>query len=138
MSTFPVSPSIYLTTIDQQSVKESQFERQNTGNRRFQNLQIVVTTIPPQCIPVQVIASTKYLIVLNEHRETPHRISEHSDIYSRRRKMGEDNVLGHYSINNELLQTLKSLWHQPECTLVCATDRVSRTMWGQVVMLFFT
>ena len=97
------------------------FGRQAVTSRRFQRIRHDVVSMPLNCTPVQVIASTEFLIVLTEDRVEGGNSCQ-PNIYSIRQQQAEQQVLGKFQVDHVLLHRLQQVCHSKDCTLVCATD----------------
>ena len=112
------------------------FGRQTRGSRRYVKMTMVVNTIPLDSLPVTVIESTRYLIVMGKGQENDRMEISSSVSISQRQRMVEY-VMGIFEINLSLIDELKAVWHEEDTTIVCATDGGLKDQVGTSSYAFF-
>ncbi len=98
------------------------FGRKQSRSKRFVKLRMRVATLPKFCTPASVIEATKYLLILTDESIGGSIYRDAKGLYGVRQQQLHAQIMGQYVTDDHLLQELHSKWHQPECTVVCATD----------------
>ncbi len=98
------------------------YGKQTRTSRRFVKMQLTVNSIPNTCIPVKVIATSLYLILLSDTDiNIPIESSDVLGIESSNQAYVKQAV-GKYTVDEEILELLRQNWHTSENKLICATD----------------
>ena len=114
------------------------FRRQSRRSRRYTKLRICVDTVPDDSIPVRVIESSRYLVVLTDQATSvPRSQDRRQNLYQSRSKIAETQVLGKYWVNQNLMEEFQAHWHESGCTVVCATDGGLKDCVGTSSYAFF-
>ena len=98
------------------------FGNKKAGAKRYTPMNLTITTLPTNCIPVQVIESVTYLIVLDGHYDPRQEMLPIETLYQKRQRNVEQNVLGIYTMDEHREQLLKQEWGTNGLELECATD----------------
>ena len=100
--------------------------------KRFQFINLTVTTLPPNCFPVRVIDTASYLLVLDGQYGSGREQPTTETIYQKRQRQVVRQVLGTYTIDEQQEQLLKHAWGTQGLELVCATDGGLKDLKGTV------
>ena len=95
------------------------FGKKKSNSRRYWKLQLITDSTPSGCVPVQVIESSQYLVIMEEDKAQEQMSNESSSTalteYTNR-------VLGKVRENNQKVQQLQEVWTTTKCKIICAMD----------------
>ena len=98
------------------------YGNKRTSSRRLLNSRLMIQTIPTNSIPVRVIDSVRYLIVVDEVQQLDRNDIYLTGLYSHRQSQMEQQIMGKFQVDAEMIKKLNKQWHTPENIIVGATD----------------
>ncbi len=106
------------------------FGNKKAGAKRYTPMPLTVSHLPTNCIPVQVINSATYLIVLDGYHDSRREMLPIETLHQKQQRKVEKNVLGIYTMDEHREQLLKQEWGTNGMELVCATDGGLKDLMG--------
>ena len=98
------------------------YGKQTRTSRRFVKMKVTVNSIPDNCIPVKVIAASSYLILLSEIDLTIPITNPDVLVTESNTQAYLEQVIGQYTVDDNILESFHQKWHTLDNRLICATD----------------